>query len=142
LAFRQALKEHAKEGGSAGRLARYSRNHAELLAGLEGLGFYPYVPHPVAGSIITTFLVPDDPNFNFSTMYRELADRGYVIYPGKTTKADSFRVGSIGQLFEEDMRGLVGTLKEILLQQGVKLPVTQKGIKVVCGKGLGKTIVH
>ena len=125
LAFQQALVEHAAEGGSRGRLARYAANHAALVRGMAELGFAPYVDAAAAGCIITTFLVPTHPRFNFSATYEGLAARGFVIYPGKTTAADSFRIGSIGQLFEADMRGVVAALKEVLLEQGVALPVTQ-----------------
>ncbi len=125
LAFRQALREHAAEGGATGRLARYAANHAALVQGMAALGFRPYVADSAAGCIITTFLVPQHPRFNFGATYEGLARRGFVIYPGKTTAADSFRIGSIGQLFESDMRGVVGALREVLLEQGVSLPVTQ-----------------
>ena len=125
LAFRAALAEHAAEGGAPGRLARYAANHAALLRGMRALGFEPYVQGSAAGCIITTFLVPAHPAFSFAATYAGLAARGFVIYPGKTTKADSFRIGSIGQLFEADMTGVVAALKEVLLEQGVTLPVTQ-----------------
>jgi 2-aminoethylphosphonate-pyruvate transaminase len=125
LAFRAALREHAAEGGAAGRLARYAANHAALLRGMAGLGFHPYVAPDCAGCIITTFLVPTHASFNFAATYAGLAARGYVIYPGKTTAADSFRIGSIGQLHEADMVGVVAALREVLLEQGVPVPVTQ-----------------
>jgi 2-aminoethylphosphonate-pyruvate transaminase len=143
LAFRQALREHGVEGGSEGRLGRYTDNYRTLLEGMRKLGFFPYVPPPTAGSIITTFLVPNDPRFDFDTTYRGLASRGFVIYPGKTTKADSFRMGSIGQLFKKDMEELVAALKEVLIEQGVALPVVQKGEKVEFKHGGEKGfIVH
>ena len=124
LAFRAALAEHAAEGGSAGRLARYAANHRELLQGMAALGFQPYVQSS-AGCIITTFLVPAHASFDFGAMYTALAARGFVIYPGKTTAADSFRIGSIGQLFPKDMRAVVAAVREVLLEQGVPVPVQQ-----------------
>ena len=94
---------------------------------MRSLGFESYVQGPAAGCIITTFLVPKHPAFSFTATYEGLAARGFVIYPGKTTAADSFRIGSIGQLYEADMEGVVAALREVLLAQGVTLPVTQAG---------------
>ena len=65
------------------------------------------------------------PWFDFGAFYEKLSERDFVIYPGKLTKADCFRIGSIGRLFEEDMRQLVAAAKEILLEMGVSLPVKQ-----------------
>jgi 2-aminoethylphosphonate-pyruvate transaminase len=126
LAFRQALDELELEGGAAGRLARYQANAATLLRGMAALGFAPYVAAPHQGCIITTFLVPDDARFVFKDVYAALERRGFVIYPGKTTKAESFRLGSIGRLFPSDMEALVAALRDVLREAGVKLPVRQK----------------
>ena len=125
LAFDAALAQHEAGGGAAGRLRRYAANHRVLLEGMAALGFAPYVDADAAGCIITTFLVPRDPRFRFAAAYDGLARRGFVIYPGKTTVAESFRIGSIGELTEEHMRGVVAALREVLLEQGVAVPVTQ-----------------
>ena len=90
------------------------------------LGFHPYLDEKAQGVIITTFLFPDDDNFDFTRFYQELSDRGLVIYPGKLTKADCFRLGTIGRLYPHDVQGLVGAVKEVLTGMGVSLPVTQK----------------
>ena len=67
LAFRQALYEHATEGGAPGRLLRYTRNFEALAAGMAELGLGMYVSPPSAqGCIISTFLWPDSPHFNFN----------------------------------------------------------------------------
>eukprot|EP01062_Namystynia_karyoxenos_P028485 TRINITY_DN21579_c0_g1_i1.p1 TRINITY_DN21579_c0_g1~~TRINITY_DN21579_c0_g1_i1.p1 ORF type:complete len:461 (+),score=160.49 TRINITY_DN21579_c0_g1_i1:76-1383(+) len=126
LAFRQALAEHAAEGGVAGRRARYEANFQTLKRGMAEMGFHPYLSEDAQGCIITTFLYPDDPNFDFPRFYRELSDRGLVIYPGKLTKADCFRLGTIGRLFPSDYQGLLCAIREVLQGMGVKLPVTQK----------------
>ena len=128
LAFAQALREHAVEGGTAGRLARYAANRAALLQGMARLGFAPYVAAPAAGEIITTFVVPDDARWDFKRAYDSLAERGYVLYPGKTASVESFRVGSIGRIFPEDMRAFVAEFERELRAQGVALPVRQKRI--------------
>ena len=90
------------------------------------LGFALYVQPPaVQGAIISTFLFPDDARFDFHTFYTDLAGRGFVIYPGKLTTAACFRVGSIGRLYERDMRALVDAVEAALRKQGVALPVRQ-----------------
>lgn len=122
LAFRQALREHRAEGGSAGRLARYEANATALISGLQALGLRLYVERHKAGCIISTFLYPDDPNFDFEQLYLDLAERGMIIYPGKLTEVDCFRVGSIGQLYRDDMEGVVTAIREILTKCGVELP--------------------
>eukprot|EP00411_Alexandrium_monilatum_P034729 CAMPEP_0175358558 /NCGR_PEP_ID=MMETSP0095-20121207/15061_1 /TAXON_ID=311494 /ORGANISM="Alexandrium monilatum, Strain CCMP3105" /LENGTH=420 /DNA_ID=CAMNT_0016656293 /DNA_START=58 /DNA_END=1320 /DNA_ORIENTATION=+ len=125
LAFQQALLEHEAEGGSEGRLARYTANFTTLKAGMAQMGFHPYLAEDKQGVIITTFLFPDDPNFRFETFYSRLSDRGMVIYPGKLTKADCFRIGTIGRLFPHDVTNLLAAVREILEDMSVALPVRQ-----------------
>mmetsp|Transcript_110414 Transcript_110414/g.344197 ORF Transcript_110414/g.344197 Transcript_110414/m.344197 type:complete len:148 (+) Transcript_110414:650-1093(+) len=125
LAFQQALLEHEAEGGVAGRLARYTANFETLKAGMAKMGFHPYLDEDKQGVIITTFLFPDDPNFDFETLYNRLSDRGMVIYPGKLTKADCFRIGTIGRLFPHDLTNLLSAIREILQEMGVALPARQ-----------------
>jgi len=125
LAFRQALSEHAEEGGPAGRLARYEANAKVLIDGLAELGFTPYLSPALMGAVISTFEYPDDPLFDFETFYLDLAARGLVIYPGKLTETECFRIGSIGRLYPSDMRDLVDAVGEVLRARGVTVPVTQ-----------------
>ena len=126
LAFHQAMKEHKEEGGVLGRQARYQANFDTLTVGMAEMGFYPYLSPAEQGCIITTFLVPDDANWDFEQFYSKLSERGIVIYPGKLTKAECFRLGSIGRLFPSDMRTVVLAVKDVLTEIGVNLPVTQK----------------
>ena len=122
LAFEVALKELEQEGGIDGRAARYRRNHAVLLEGMRGLGFRSYLPAAVQSYIITSFYFPNDPRFTFEDFYRRLSDKGHIIYPGKISKADLFRIGSIGRLFESDMRALVAAVGEVLQDIGLRQP--------------------
>ena len=125
LAFSAALDEHAAEGGAARRLARYAANAALLRADMAELGFRPYVAAGDAGAVISTFLWPDDPRFNFDAFYAALAARGLVIYPGKLTHDNCFRIGSIGHLFPQDVRRLTEAVRDVLTAMGVALPVRQ-----------------
>ncbi len=121
LAFHQALQELQREGGVEGRAARYRTNYETTLKGLRDLGFREYLAAEDQGYIITSFRFPDHPNFSFETFYNALSDAGYVIYPGKVSDADCFRIGHIGRLFEADARALVRTIAEILTTMNINL---------------------
>jgi 2-aminoethylphosphonate-pyruvate transaminase len=119
LAFEQALRELEIEGGVAGRGARYRRNHAVLVEGMRQLGFRVYLEAKMQSYIITSFYYPSDPKFSFEEFYRRLADQGFIIYPGKISVADTFRIGSIGRIFESDMRALLRAIAETIKEMGV-----------------------
>jgi 2-aminoethylphosphonate-pyruvate transaminase len=119
VAFDQALREHEEEGGVAGRGGRYARNHRILVDGMRALGFETLLPDALQTPIIVTFHMPSDPAFVFQSFYDNLGERGFVIYPGKLTVADSFRIGCIGRLGEEEIRGALAAVGETLSQMGV-----------------------
>ena len=119
VAFDQALREHEEEGGVAGRGARYARNCEILVDGMRELGFETLLPDELQAPIIVTFHMPADPSFVFQTFYDCLGERGFVIYPGKLTVADSFRIGCIGRLGEAEMRAALVAVREALEQMGV-----------------------
>jgi len=119
VAFDQALREHEEEGGVAGRGARYARNCKILVDGMRDLGFETLLPDELQAPIIVTFHMPADPSFVFQTFYDSLGERGFVIYPGKLTVADSFRIGCIGRLGDEQMRAALAAVGETLVQMGV-----------------------
>jgi 2-aminoethylphosphonate-pyruvate transaminase len=121
VAFHEALKEFFAEGGVAGRGKRYRENCGVLIDGMRALGFVPLLPHHLQAPIIVTFRMPADPRFAFPAFYDKLKDRGYVIYPGKLTAADSFRIGCIGRLYPEHMRGALTAIREILAEMRVDL---------------------
>jgi len=121
LAFRQALTELEAEGGIAGRGARYRRNYETLLAGMLALGFQTYLPPEDQGYIITSFRYPASPAFVFEEFYTRLSDKGFVIYPGKVSSADCFRIGTIGRLGTADVTGLLAAIKTTLAEMGVTL---------------------
>jgi len=121
LALHRALHELELEGGVAGRERRYRANHARLRAGMEALGFRAYVPAAASSPIISTFLYPAHPRFDFQAFYRALSARGFLIYPGKLTQADCFRLGNIGRLFEGDIEALLAAVPLVLRDLGVEL---------------------
>ena len=106
-AFAQAMKELQEEGGIAARFARYSENQRRLVNGMGRLGFRCLLPPELQSPIITGFHSPKHPDFSFLKFYEELKKRGFVIYPGKVTNIDSFRIGTIGEVFPDDMDRLI-----------------------------------
>lgn len=119
LAFHQALLELEDEGGVAGRAARYKRNYEVLLAGMRRFGFKEYLAPEKQGYIITSFYYLDSPRFKFEDFYERLNALDLVIYPGKVSDADCFRIGHIGRLFEDDMEKLLAGIGEVLEEMGV-----------------------
>ena len=120
LAFHQALLELEAEGGVAGRAARYRANYETLIAGMRAMGFQEYLEPEDRGYIITSFRYPTHPNFDFDEFYKRLNDRGYVIYPGKVSQADCFRIGTIGRIFESDMNDLIAALRKVVAEMGIE----------------------
>ena len=121
VAFHQALQEFEAEGGVSGRGERYAENARILIEGMRHLGFEPLLRPALQAPIIVTFHMPRDPAFVFGRFYDALKERGYVIYPGKLTVADSFRIGCIGDLHAKDMKAFVGAVREVLDEMGVGL---------------------
>jgi 2-aminoethylphosphonate-pyruvate transaminase len=119
-AFHQALIEHAAEGGVTGRGARYRRNCDVLIKGMSELGFVPLLPERLRAPIIITFHMPADTAFVFQEFYDRLSKKGYIIYPGKLTVAESFRVGCIGRIDETVIRGALVAMGETLDEMGVR----------------------
>ena len=70
-----------------------------------------------------TFHLPADPRFAFEEFYDRLRRRGYAIYPGKVTAADTFRIGCIGRLTEADMHGALAAIRAGLDEMDVRVPV-------------------
>ncbi|MCC7049602.1 MAG: 2-aminoethylphosphonate--pyruvate transaminase [Alphaproteobacteria bacterium] len=119
VALHQAITEFVEEGGVAGRGGRYRQNAKVLIDGMRAMGFDTLLPDRLQAPIIVTFHMPRDPKFHFQTFYDRLKDLGYVIYPGKLTVADSFRIGCIGRLSPDHMRGAVETIRAVIADMGV-----------------------
>ena len=118
-AFLQALDLHAAEGAAPGRLARYTANRDALVGGMRRLGFETLLEDRWLSPIIVTFFNPAHPRFEFGRFYELLKARGFIIYPGKLTVVDSFRIGCIGRVDAAVMRRLVAAAGEALEEMGV-----------------------
>lgn len=124
LAFEQALRELEAEGGAAGRHERYKANHHCLINGMRQLGFKEYVAPELQGPIITSFRYPTDPRFQFEELYSRLSDQGFVIYPGKVSDADCFRIGTIGRIFPPDVQNLLDAIARVLRDMDLPIPLS------------------
>jgi len=116
-----ALEAYMAEGGSAARLARYKRNCEVLVSGMRRLGFRTLIPDRQQAPVIVTFESPADPRFRFETFYGHLRRRGFVIYPGKLTTAETFRVGCIGAIGTEQIEGLLAAVREVIAEMALTL---------------------
>lgn len=119
VAFDKAIEQFEVAGGVDGRNARYRNNARILIEGMRGMGFETLLSDNLQAPIIITFKMPGHPNFDFQGFYDALKDKGFVIYPGKLTVAPSFRIGCIGALGEDEMKGALHAVKETMETMGV-----------------------
>jgi len=112
-AFHEALKELNEEGGVEARHSRYQSNQKHLATGMEELGFKVLIDEKYQSPIITSFIYPTA-DFDFHEFYRELKEDGFVIYPGKISQVPTFRIGNIGEVYDEDITKLLLAIKEIM----------------------------
>lgn len=129
-AFRAALDQFKAEGGVAGRGARYRKNCDTLIDGMSALGFKTFLQKNVQAPVIVTFHAPSDANYSFKTFYEKVRARGYILYPGKLTQLETFRVGCIGAIDHNEMRNVVSAIAETLREMNVKVVAPAKGLAV------------
>ena len=108
-AFKQALDELDAEGGIDARNKRYCSNQRILSAGMKKLGYKALLPEALQSPIISSFEYPSE-SFSFRNFYEQLKKAGFVIYPGKISKRETFRIGTIGQVFPDDINKLIDTI--------------------------------
>jgi 2-aminoethylphosphonate-pyruvate transaminase len=120
LAFRQALIELEEEGGVPARAERYRQNHEILVEGMRQLGFETFLPGELQSHIITTFHEPQIAAFDFNDFYDRVEEKGFVIYGGKVLHQKSFRIGTIGHIFADDVRALLVAVRVALEEMSVE----------------------
>ena len=124
-AFAHAMDELDAEGGVKARHARYIANQKTMVEGMRALGFRTLIGDEIQSPIITSFHYPEDDGFDFQKFYDALKSRRFVIYPGKVSNAQCFRIGSIGDVHPEDMTELIGQVGEVLEELNVRLLVSE-----------------
>ncbi len=118
-ALRAAIDQFVAEGGQPARGARYAENCATLIEGMRVLGFRPHLEPGVQAPIIVTFHAPSDPGYEFKAFYGRVRARGYILYPGKLTQVETFRVGCIGAIDSNEMRNVVAAIDATLKDMGI-----------------------
>jgi 2-aminoethylphosphonate-pyruvate transaminase len=128
VAVDAALEQYRAEGGQPARLARYTANYETLIAGMKELGFKIFLDAKIQAPIIVTFHAPPDPRYSFKAFYECVRDKGFILYPGKLTQLETFRVGCIGAIGPEEMRHAVNAVRDSLRELGIKqvAPATVK----------------
>jgi 2-aminoethylphosphonate-pyruvate transaminase len=119
VALDAALDQHAAEGGRAARYARYHANYTTLVDGMAKLGFRAFLDPAIQAPIIVTFHAPPDPKYAFQEFYDRVRDKGFVLYPGKLTQVETFRVGCIGAIGPDEMRHAVNAVRDTLAEMGI-----------------------
>lgn len=119
-AFDAALDQYDEQGGQAQRLARYSANCAALIDGLGAIGLRSFLPSGIQAPIIVTVHAPEHANWNFAEFYRRVKAHGVILYPGKLTALETFRVGCIGAIDPADIRRAVGAIRSVLAEMDIR----------------------
>jgi 2-aminoethylphosphonate-pyruvate transaminase len=120
VAFNAAIDQFVAEGGQPARLARYTRNYETLLTGMRAMGFRPFLDAAIQAPIIVTFHAPADARYEFKAFYANVRERGFILYPGKLTAVETFRVGCIGAIGAEEMRQAVHAIADALHDMGIR----------------------
>ena len=121
-AFQAALDLYDAEGGAAVRLARYTANMRQVHEGVRQLGLRPYLSAALQGPVVVNVHAPAHPAWSLQGFVDALKTRGYLISNFYNTSSPSFRVGCIGAITPEDMRGAVAAMGECLAEMGITLP--------------------
>jgi 2-aminoethylphosphonate-pyruvate transaminase len=101
------------------RLARYTENCRTLIEGMQALGLRPFLKAAVQAPIIVTFHAPADSRYDFKSFYAAVRERGYILYPGKLTQVETFRVGCIGAIDANEMRNVVTAVRQTMQDLGI-----------------------
>ena len=118
-AFAQACREHAAEGGTEARLARYRANWRRVVDGMRQMGFKAVVPDEHASPIVATFANPDHPSYSFAALAAGMKRRGFIIFPGRLALANTFRIGCMGAVDENDIAAAMAAVAETMTEMGV-----------------------
>lgn len=119
-ALHEALVQYHEEGGLPGRLKRYATNCQTLLDGMARLGIRSFLPEAIQAPIIVTFHAPKDSRYQFKAFYERVKAKGFILYPGKLTEVETFRVGCIGHVSQDDMQAAVNAIGEVLQEMEVQ----------------------
>lgn len=118
-ALAEALVQFEQEGGQPARLERYTQNFQCLLSAMTQMGLSTYLKPEDLSPIIVTFNSPEDERFDFKVFYNKVKAQGFILYPGKLTEVETFRVGCIGAISSVQMQKAVNAVGSALKEMGV-----------------------
>ncbi|EKT4482575.1 2-aminoethylphosphonate--pyruvate transaminase, partial [Pseudomonas putida] len=118
-ALHEALQQYNEEGGLPARHQRYADNCKTLLDGMAAIGLRSFLPADIQAPIIVTFHAPNDPRYQFKDFYERVKAKGFILYPGKLTQVETFRVGCIGVVGADGMQAAVNAVAEVLREMEV-----------------------
>jgi 2-aminoethylphosphonate-pyruvate transaminase len=127
VAVDAALEQYIAAGGQPARYRRYAANCETLISGMTEMGFKVFLDPRIQAPIIVTFHAPADPKYAFKPFYDEVRSRGFILYPGKLTQLETFRVGCIGAIGPEEMRQAVNAVRDSLRALGINTGITVAG---------------
>jgi 2-aminoethylphosphonate-pyruvate transaminase len=88
--------------------------------GMAVLGFKPFLDPAIQAPIIVTFHAPADAKYDFKTFYAAARARGFILYPGKLTQIETFRVGCIGAIGQVEIEQAVHAVALALKDMGIE----------------------
>jgi 2-aminoethylphosphonate-pyruvate transaminase len=127
VAVDAALEQYIAAGGQPARYRRYAANCETLISGMTEMGFKVFLDPRIQAPIIVTFHAPADPKYAFKPFYDEVRSRGFILYPGKLTELETFRVGCIGAIGPEEMRQAVNAVRDSLRALGISTGIAVAG---------------
>lgn len=116
VALHEAIAQFEAEGGQPARLARYTQNYHTLIGGMKHLGFTPFLDPAIQAPVIVTFHAPNDPGYDFKVFYAAVRERGFLLYPGKLTQIETFRMGCIGAIGQNEINQAVQAIGQVMQQ--------------------------
>ncbi len=131
-ALHEALLQYAEEGGLPARHQRYADNCQALLDGMAALGLRSFLPAEIQAPIIVTFHAPQDARYQFKDFYERVKAKGFILYPGKLTQVETFRVGCIGHVDATGMQAAVRAIAQTLQDMHVLEPAGA-GLSAITG---------
>lgn len=133
VALAEAISQFEAEGGQPARLARYTNNYETLIRGMAQLGFKPFLAPAIQAPIIVTFHAPAHPNYDFKRFYDAAKARGFILYPGKLTQVETFRVGCIGAIssleIEQAVHAVALALQDLGIPSGAPAATGDKSLR-------------
>ncbi len=117
----QAIKEYFEEGEQA-KFARHRAVFEAIHRELEELGLRSAIRRDIQAGLVVSVLYPSDPNWDFERVHDYCFERGFTIYPGKISTTNTFRLCSLGKIYEQDIVDFFQVLREAMVANNIQIP--------------------